>query len=233
MARGGLLVVIQARMGSTRLPGKVLADLGGRPALALQLERLRGLRCDHLAVATSDQPQDDPVAALAGQLGAEVVRGSEHDVLARFGAAVQRFDPGDLVRLTGDCPLSDPAVVEAVVALHHSRGADYTSNVFPRSFPKGLDVEVAARGAFDAAVEEATDPYEREHVMPFLYRHPERFTLANLSSGIDAGDEWWTLDTPEDLQRLRRIVAAVPDIDQAPWLEILGIVGHQAPRAGG
>lgn len=229
MARGGLLVVIQARMGSTRLPGKVLADLGGRPALALQLERLRGLECDHLAVATSDQPGDDPVATLAEQMGAEVVRGPEDDVLARFGVAVRRFDPQDLVRLTGDCPLSDPTIVKATVTLHRSSGADYTSNVFPRSYPKGLDVEVAARDAFDIAVEEATDPYEREHVMPFLYRHPERFALANLGSGIDAGAEWWTLDTPEDLQRLRHMVATVPDIEDAPWLEILEAVGRLVP----
>jgi spore coat polysaccharide biosynthesis protein SpsF len=227
MARGGLLVVIQARMGSTRLPGKVLADLGGRPALALQLERLSGLRCDHLAVATSDLPGDDAIAALAGQMGVEVVRGSESDVLGRFGLAVERFDPDDLVRLTGDCPLSDPAVVERTVALHRSAGADYTSNIQPRSFPKGLDVEVATRAAFDAAVEEATDPYEREHVMPFLYRRPHRFDLANLTSGLDAGDEWWTLDTPEDLDRLRTIAAAVPDIVQAPWREILASAGHQ------
>ena len=225
MVRGGLLVVIQARMGSTRLPGKVLADLGGRPALALQLERLRSLRCDHLAVATSDRAGDDAVVALAERMGTDVVRGSESDVLARFAVAVARYDPADIVRLTGDCPLSDPAIIEAAVALHRSTGADYTSNVLPRSYPKGLDVEVAARDAFDAAVAEATDPYEREHVTPFLYRHPERFTLANLSSGVDAGDERWTLDTADDLERLRTIVAAVPDIVHARWSEISEAVG--------
>jgi spore coat polysaccharide biosynthesis protein SpsF len=147
--------------------------------------------------------------------------------LERFGIAVRRFDPDDLVRLTGDCPLTDPAIVEDTVALHRSTGADYTSNVFPRSFPKGLDVEVAARDAFDAAVSEAEDPYEREHVMPFLYRRPERFKLANLGSGLDAGEEWWTLDTAEDLERLRRIAAAVPNIQRAGWREILAVFGRE------
>lgn len=225
MGRGGLLVVIQARMGSTRLPGKVLADIGGQPALGLQLERVRGLSYDHLAVATSTEARDDPVADLASEMGAELVRGSEDDVLGRFGLAVQRFDPDDVVRLTGDCPLTDPAIVEAVVALHRSSGADYTSNVFPRTYPKGLDVEVAARDAFDAAVEEADEPYEREHVMPFLYRRPERFKIANLSSGVDAGEESWTLDTADDLERLRAIVQLFPDPIGAGWQDIRQRIG--------
>lgn len=220
MARGGLLVVIQARMGSTRLPGKVLADIGGRPALGLQLQRLQGLSCDHLTVATSEHPRDDPVVRFAEGHGVEVVRGPEDDVLERFAIATRRFDPDDLVRLTGDCPLTDPVIVEEVVKLHRSSGADYTSNVFPRSYPRGLDVEVAGRGAFDAAVEEARDPYEREHVMPFLYRRPARFKLANLSSGLDAGEESWTLDTDDDLQRLRAIVHLLPDPVRAGWQEI-------------
>ena len=104
----GLAVVIQARTGSSRLPGKVLADLAGRPMLRFQLDRLRRLDCDHLVVATSDLPGDDPIAVLAQAAGADVIRGSETDVLGRFGLAIERFDPETVVRLTGDNPLTDP-----------------------------------------------------------------------------------------------------------------------------
>src|SRR5205823_13375067 len=172
--------VVQARMGSTRLPGKVLADLGGRPMLQFMLERLRRLPVSELVVATSTEPGDDAVAALGATLGVRVVRGPEHDVLARFEQALEAHPAEHVVRLTGDCPLADPEVIVATLELHHERHADYTSNVIPRTFPKGLDVEVARAEALRVAAAEAEDPAEREHVMPFLYRHPERFRLATL-----------------------------------------------------
>ena len=221
-----VLVVIQARMGSSRLPGKVLMDLGGRPALGLQLERLRPLRCDGVVIATTTETRDDVIVELAQQHGVDWIRGSEADVLARFGLAVDRFDPSVVVRLTGDCPLTDPALVAEVVQTHIETGADYTSNVFPRTFPKGLDVEVADRAAFDLAVAEATEPSEREHVMPFLHRRPERFSIANVECDERAGDLRWTLDTSDDLARLRRIVQSVPDPVGATWREILTAVGR-------
>ena len=222
----GLAVVIQARTGSSRLPGKVLADLAGRPMLRFQLDRLRRLDCDHLVVATSDLPGDDPIAVLAQAAGADVIRGSETDVLGRFGLAIERFDPETVVRLTGDNPLTDPGIVADAVALHRSSGADYTSNVHPRSFPKGLDVEVASAAALSTAIVEAVDPNEREHVTPFLYRHPERFRIANHASGQDLGDLGWTVDTPEDMERIRRIVGLLDDPAEASWTEILAAVGE-------
>jgi spore coat polysaccharide biosynthesis protein SpsF len=218
---GGVAVIVQARTGSSRLPGKVLADLAGRPMLRFQLDRLRRLDCDHLVVATSDLPGDDSIAVLAQEAGADVVRGSETDVLGRFGIALDRYDAETVVRLTGDCPLTDPGVVADVIALHQSSGADYTSNVHPRSFPKGLDVEVASKAALSAAVAEAQDPYEREHVTPFFYCHPERFTIANLGSGQEVGDISWTVDTAEDLTRVRRIVDLIEDPVSASWTELL------------
>lgn len=220
----GLLVVIQARMGSSRLPGKVLADLAGRPMLRFQIERLADLYCDHLVVATSELPADDAIVDAVADTRAEVVRGPELDVLARFGLAVEQFDPETVVRLTADCPLTDPQIVADVVALHRSTGADYTSNVWPRSFPKGLDVEAVAAGAIEIAVAEAVDPYDREHVTPFLYRHPDRFVIANLDSGRDLGELWWTVDTPEDLASVRDVVGTVDDPVHASWAEILAAV---------
>lgn len=226
--------VVQARTGSNRLPGKVLQDLAGRPLLAFLLDRLSGLRVDAVVVATSTLARDDPVADVARQAGVACVRGPETDVLARFAAALDAHPADAVVRLTADCPLTDPALVEAVLDLHRRRGADYTCNVLPRTFPKGLDVEVAAAGALRRAVEEATDPPEREHVMPYLYRHPELFTLANLRSGEDLGDERWTVDTAEDLATVRRIVAGLDPGARPGWREILAVARRQAtPPTGG
>lgn len=214
-------VVIQARAGSSRLPGKVLADVAGRPMLGFQLDRLSVLEVDVLAVATSDLPIDDPVAEVATSRGVPVVRGSEADVLRRYGLALAAFDPDHVVRLTGDCPLSDPAVVAAVIDLHLRSGADYTSNVHPRSFPKGLDVEVLTASALAAADAEATGAYDREHVTPFIHGQSKRFLAANHDSGLALGELWWTVDTSEDLDRVRAMVALVDDPLSATWTEYL------------
>ena len=223
-----VVCAVQARMGSTRLPGKVLADLGGRPMLRFLLDRLRGIPVDHLVVATSDRAQDDAVAEVAAVAGAHVVRGSESDVLSRYCAVLDDF-PGDtVIRLTGDCPLVDPDVVEAVLDLHFAKKADYTSNVLPRTFPKGLDVEVVDAAALRQAAEEADDPGEREHVTPFIYRRPERYRLANLSNPEHLGDERWTVDTPDDLATVRHAVDCLGVDRTYGWRDVLGVLGRRA-----
>ena len=174
------LVVIQARMGSTRLPGKVLADLGGRPLLGLQLARLERLPEAQIVVATSDLPGDDPVAALADEYGVPSVRGPEQDVLGRFALAVAAHPGDEVVRLTADCPLTDPGLVEAVLALRRATDADYAGNTLIRTFPDGLDVEVMTAATFATADRESTDPLDREHVTRFVLRNPHRFRSANL-----------------------------------------------------
>ncbi len=216
--------VIQARTGSTRLPGKVLMDVAGRPMLGFMLDRLADLAVDHLVVATSTLSRDDPIEAVARDAGVAVVRGCEADVLARFATALDEFPATDVVRLTADCPLTDPAIVEAVVARHRATGAAYTSNVLPRTFPKGLDVEVIMADALRTAAVEAVDPVEREHVTPFVQRRPERFRLANLRAPAPLGREWWTVDTAADLERVRSVVARVGN-PRASWTEILALVG--------
>jgi spore coat polysaccharide biosynthesis protein SpsF len=229
-----VVVVVQARMGSTRLPGKVLQELDGRPLLQFQLERLgQGLPSDwSLVVATTTADRDTPVADLAASLGVEVVRGEERDVLARFAQALDRFPASTVVRLTADCPLSDPAIVREVVDLHHSSSAVYTSNVYPRSYPKGLDVEAVSADALRAAATEAVERDEREHVTPFVVRRPRRFPMATLYSGDDLGEQRWTVDYPEDLDRLRAMVARLADATAAGWREILAAVELDEPPPG-
>ena len=222
------LCVIQARTGSTRLPGKVLADLGGRPLLRFMLDRLADLRVDDLVVATSTLDRDDAVVDIAFDAGRQVVRGSEADVLDRFVEALGAHPADHVIRLTADCPLADPVLIEAVIARHLDRGADYTSNVFPRTFPRGLDCEVMTAAALRAAHGEAVDAAEREHVTPFLYRRPERFALANLRNDVALGREGWTIDTADDLAFVRSIVdrmAAGPNGDNFSWREAWKTVG--------
>jgi spore coat polysaccharide biosynthesis protein SpsF len=216
------LVVIQARIGSSRLPGKVLEPLAGRPLLAFMLERIAELDVGQLVVATSDQPRDDLVAALGHELGIPVVRASEPDVLSRFVAAIDTYPAERIVRLTADSPLCDPVVVGDALALHARRGVAYTSNSLLRTFPDGLDVEIVEAAALREADEHATHADEREHVTPYVQRHPDRFPIAQLDSGCDLGHLRWTVDEPADLERLRAMVAAVERPERAPWRDFLG-----------
>ena len=151
-------------------------------------------------------------------------------MLDRFAAASQTHPADHVVRLTADCPLADPVLIESVLARHLDRGADYTSNVFPRTFPRGLDCEVMTAEALRAAHAEASEPAEREHVTPFLYRRPERFSLANMRNDLPLGREGWTVDTADDLAFVRRIVDHMDD-DGFSWREAWAAVGH--PFAGG
>lgn len=195
-------------MSSTRLPGKVLRPVLGEPMISRQVERLaRCTRIDQLVVATSDRPDDDILAAHVDSLGLPVFRGSLNDVLDRFHGALTAFGPADtMVRMTADCPLADPVLIDRVIAAHLDSGADYTSNTPPvRTFPHGLDVEVMAASVLDAAWREAVDPYEREHVTPFIYRRPERFTLGYVSDAPSLAHLRWTVDTPQDLDFVRHV----------------------------
>jgi spore coat polysaccharide biosynthesis protein SpsF len=220
------LAVVQARAGSTRLPGKVLMSVAGRPMLAFMLERLAGTHVDRLVVATSTDRRDDAVAEVAAAAGVAVVRGSESDVLARFAMALDTHPADVVVRLTADCPLIDPALVDEVVAARAAAGADYASNTIVRTYPDGLDVEVLTAGALSTAAAEATDPAEREHVTPFVYRRPERFRLVSVVGPEALGHERWTVDTADDLERVRAIVAQLDDPIGAGWRDILSVAGR-------
>ncbi|WP_445147917.1 cytidylyltransferase domain-containing protein [Baekduia sp. Peel2402] len=220
----GALAVVQARMSSTRLPGKVLADAGGEPLLALLLGRLRHARTlDAIVVATSDRPDDDAIADATAALGVPVARGPLQDVLHRFALAVGDH-PGPIVRITADCPLTDPALVDLVVTrFTQTPGARYGSNIDPpRSYPDGLDVEVFTRAALLDADARATTSAEREHVTPFLRADPSGRVAVD--SGRALGELHWTVDTAEDLAYVRTLVARLGDRRHvAPWEEILAL----------
>lgn len=199
-------------MSSTRLPGKVMRDLAGAPMIVRQIERLRRCRrLDALVVATSEKPPDDPLAAAMQALELPVFRGSLTDVLGRFVAATDAFGPAEhVVRLTADCPLTEPAVIDALVDLHLERGTDYASNVVPtRTFAHGLDAEIVRAEVLRAAAEEATDAYDREHVTPFVNRRPERFPQACLTQAADDAQLRWTVDTPDDFAFVEAVYAAL------------------------
>jgi spore coat polysaccharide biosynthesis protein SpsF len=204
--------IVQARMTSTRLPGKVLADIGGQPSLGLQLFRLRGgAELDALVVATSEEGSDDPIAEFCGQAGVRVVRGPLLDVLERYRMAAAELEADAIVRITADCPFIDPKVVDRVVARWRAGDEDFVGNcIEPRTYPVGMDTEVVSWPALRAAAAEAVDPFEREHVTPFVRRRPERFPAARVDLDPPRGDVRLTLDTVEDLELLRGVATRVP-----------------------
>ncbi len=201
-----ILAVLQARTSSSRLPGKVLQDLAGRPMLARQCERiLRATRIDRLVIATSEEESDAPVAVLAEELGIACYRGSLQDVLGRFHGAATEYSATHVVRLTGDCPLTDPQLIDHVIDAHIDGGFDFTSNALDRTYPKGLDAEACTRAALGVAAREATTRAEREHVTPFFYTHPERFRIGSVRQAEDHSALCWCVDEPEDLEFVRTV----------------------------
>jgi spore coat polysaccharide biosynthesis protein SpsF len=206
------VIIDQARMTSTRLPGKVLKEVLGKPLLVWQIERLQSVAAaDAIVIATTDNAEDQAIVDLARDMGVNVFRGAEHDVLSRYFGAAKEFSADTVVRVTSDCPLIDPAVVDRLIAafLDGCGSFDYVSNTRERTFPRGLDAEVFSFAALAEAHAEATKPYEREHVTPFIYLHPQRYRLSQVVSGRDIGWHRWTVDTPEDFELIRRILVAL------------------------
>ncbi|NGM49187.1 NTP transferase domain-containing protein [Caulobacter sp. 602-2] len=207
-----IVAVLQARMSSTRLPGKVLADVVGAPMVLRQVERLRRVASiERLVTATSSEASDDPLAETLEAAGVDVFRGPLDDVLGRFAGAVAGLDDDDLMlRLTADCPLADPVLIEALIARHLAGGADYSATTLPhRTYPIGLDAEILSVGLLRLVANEASDPYEREHVTPFVYRRPERFALGGLTQAVDESQVRWTVDLPSDLEFVRAVYEAL------------------------
>ena len=195
-------------MSSTRLPGKVLADVGGEPMLALLLQRLkRSRQLERIIVATSTDLDDDRIEHHARDLGVEVHRGPRDDVLTRFAEAAAGHR-GPVARLTADCPLIDPEIVDQVIALFRATPeCDYASNIDPRTYPNGLDVEVFSSEALEAAAALAVDPYDREHVTVVIRQQPQRFGSVSLTCEDGMAGVRWTVDTDDDLVFVRQVVA--------------------------
>lgn len=201
------VAVLQARMSSSRLPGKVMRPILGQPMIALQIERVRrSKRLAEVVVATSVDASDDPLAEFLPTIGVRVVRGPLDDVLGRFIAVIDTLGlTGDLVRLTADCPLADPEVIDACIDLRSNGGFDYCSNGRLRTYPRGLDVEVFRIEALQQAARETNAPYDREHVTPWLYRPDTPFSQGQLVQANDESPLRWTVDLPADFEFVRRV----------------------------
>lgn len=218
------IAIIQARMGSTRLPGKVLKPLAGDTVLGHVVRRVReAKRLNGVCIATTESPADDPIVAECRRLGVECFRGSEPDVLARYHGAAQAIKADVIVRVTSDCPLFDGALLDKMLAeFGAANGLDYLSNVQVRRFPRGLDAEIFTLAALRMAHRKAKEPHEREHVTPYLYQHPEQFRLSSFVGKSDLSAHRWTLDTPEDWQFVEAVYAALgPRFTTADVLNLL------------
>lgn len=224
------VAIIQARLSSSRLPGKVLLPLADRPVLEWVARAGQAIPAiDAVVLATSDQPDDDAVAAWAADYGIACHRGPLDDVLARFALAAQAEDADIILRLTGDCPLLDPQVCGQVLALLKRQGLDYASNTVPQTWPDGLDCEAFTRAALETARTEATAPADREHVTPFIRERHDRFRSGGLPCPLPGlHNERWTLDERHDLDFLTQVTALLPDSSRPPsHLDILAVLDGQ------
>jgi spore coat polysaccharide biosynthesis protein SpsF len=223
-----VIAIIQARMSSTRLPGKVLQDLGGRPVLDRMIERVkRAKKVTETVVATTTDPLDMPIVELCQRLRTPVFRGSLPDVLDRYYQCAMSYRADYVVRLTGDCPLIDPELIDQVVKTLLDNPVDFTCNRLPppfaRTFPIGLDVEACTFEALENAWKNATAKHDREHVMPYLYEVPGRFRIIQLQNDVDYGSLRWTLDTPEDLELLREVIKRLGGRNDYSWKDVLAL----------
>jgi len=207
------VAIVQARMGSTRLPGKVLKVVEGKPLLEHIIDRLKfSNNIDKIVVATTALKEDDAVEELCKNLGAECFRGSAEDVLDRYYRAAIKYRADVIIRITADCPVIDPIIVDKIID-SYKRGAgeyDYFSNIYPtRTYPQGLDVEIFSFKALEEAWENAVNASDREHVTPYIYMHPEKFRICNYKDKRNFSRYRWTVDTSEDLRLIKEIYGAL------------------------
>lgn len=224
------VAIIQARMGSTRLPGKVLMDLGGETTLGRVVRRLsRAKSLTQIAVATTDSPADDAILSESERLGVACFRGSEQDVLSRYAGAAEQFAADTVVRITSDCPLIDAGIVDQVLEELRRSSVDFAYNDVEHGFPRGLDVEAFSRDVLKQAMAGAHARYQREHVTPFFYEHPELFKATVVRSGKDFSAYRWTLDTPEDLKLIRAVYEHFSNTDEFDWHSVVELM-EQSPE---
>ncbi len=215
------VAIVQARMGSMRFPNKVMRPICGTPLIGLLLERLAtAQRIDQIVLATSEDERSEPLAKYVRGLGYAVYQGSENDVLDRYYQAAKKANADTVVRITGDCPLIDPVLVDSVIARFLDSGVDYASNVSPPTYPDGLDVEVFSCRALETAWTQAKEFHQREHVTPFV-RGSGKFSQVSVSNVENHSGERWTVDEPEDLEVMRRVFEHFHPRRDFGWLEVL------------
>jgi spore coat polysaccharide biosynthesis protein SpsF len=223
-----VVIIIQARMGSTRLPGKVMKLVEGEPVLSHMIKRCRAMNtADEVVIATSDKPSDDVIEACARNMGVAVYRGSEQDVLSRYYGAAVMSKADIVVRITSDCPLIDPGVSDGVIGhlLNHLDELDYCCNWMIPSYPKGLDTEAFTFRALERAQKEAVKPYDREHVTPFIHDNEQWFRIKVLPNATNYSHYRWTLDYPEDFEFVTKVYARLYRTDSIfTFEEVLGLL---------
>ena len=225
-----IVAVIEARMGSTRLPGKVLLPIMERPMLEYMIERLQRVEAiDEIVVATTHDPACDKIIELAEKLGVKSFRGSEEDVLERVLQACRLAKADLIVETTGDCPVIDPEVISKVISSFLSSEVDYCSNILEPTYPGGMDVQVFPLSVLEQVAILTQDPVDREHVSLYIYRHPERFRLLNVASNLpaEAAQLRLTVDTQEDFELIKKIYEFLycnkPNFSLADILELCRI----------
>jgi spore coat polysaccharide biosynthesis protein SpsF len=246
-----VIAIIQARMGSSRLPGKVLLDIAGESMLARVVARTsRAESLDQVLVATTTDASDDPVAAWCDSIGISYTRGEVHDVLDRFYQAARQAKAEMVVRITADCPAIDPVLIDDCVNTLLDGSFDFTCNRLPppftRTYPIGLDTEVCTYAALEKAWNEATETFQREHVMPYLYEgvklsvvsnqlsagvSKRRFKIAQLHHDPDYGQMRWTVDTPKDLEFMRQVYHRFDGRDNFSWQAVVDLLRREPDLA--
>lgn len=205
-----VVIINQARMTSTRLPGKILKTVLGKSLLEYQIERLQRVKlADELVIATTTNYTDDPIVELCDRAGVSYYRGSEEDVLARYYEAAKQHQADVIVRVTSDCPLIDPEIIDHVIQTYFDHQCDYASNSLERTYPRGMDTEVFSFESLSQAYSDAIAKPDREHVTPFLHQQPERFKIIPVLNSENYSHHRWTVDTQEDFDLIKNILEAI------------------------
>ncbi len=229
-ARVNVTAIIQARMGSTRLPGKVLTDLNGQPVLSRVVDRVRrASSVRRVVVATTSSATDEPLVSECRRIGVPCFRGSERDVLDRYFQATGHFGCEAVLRITADCPLIDPELIDELIAAFTQQQPDFACNVAPRAYPRGLDAEVFTAEALQRAWELARAPHQREHVTAIFYERRDLFRMISMRGDCDYSHYRWTLDTADDLRLIRAIYEHFAGVREFGWRDVIALM-QQRPE---
>lgn len=220
-------LIVQARAGSTRLPEKIFKMVRDLSLLEIQIDRLKEVKSKpKIILATTTNAADDKTEVLAKKMGIQCFRGSEEDVLSRYFEAARRFSADPIGRVTSDCPLIDPDIIDSIYNLYRAAGVDYVSNTQRRTFPRGLDIEIFSFAALKRAFLEAKTPSDREHVTPFIRNNPDAFSLKSYENHEDFSFHRWTVDTNQDFQLIENLLKAVKDLRKFRLKDILQILNQ-------
>lgn len=215
-----IVAIVQARMGSSRLPGKVVKEVLGKPLLEIQIERLkRSAYISQIIVATTDRESEQPIIEICNRLSVPVFRGSENDVLSRYYGAAKETEADHIIRLTSDCPVIDPVVIDRVIDYYLSHHYDYVSNSITRTYPRGMDTEVFSFKVLEEAESKALLDFEREHVTPYIYQDPTKYKVGQVCNHSNESRHRWTVDTVEDFLLIKLMIETLYPSNQQFNLE--------------